>query len=462
MTAVVKTLSQARPVGKDFHLSTNIPFLDRNNPDAFSTCSQKDFQPLSSKKAEPFRPPTKAQLDHKDLRHIKEYLTEAMVSYHRHPLLQITRTPRWTTLHTNFKMQTDPGEVAFLTTQSQNFQPQPFQPPPTLIRHTKVNKKTQHVEKLPESTNKASFTLHRRCPVVKATAKHLEEGFPTIKGDRRGHSFVSHYNNTFQGAWSTVAKPVEKRRRFLRIHRQTDSGQHSSVTMGDPVKIVERETTHAASFSWPTVCRPAVVKERLKLNLGNISKDLWSSTSREAFCHHKLDPVVVMMRNQNFCSLPKGDTDTRCNKEMMYVTTNRISFSDLNHKERPVHVIGADLMTKSHVQFSPPRLSGLYYTSTAKQHYSKQEGERARPAIQLPSNILSGPEHQFNPSTTKTDYLPLKTCRQTPCPSQQRSNIRFPLADQHFRTSHSEDYTAKPMIFQPPAYSQFSTHFVML
>lgn len=25
--------------------------------------------------------------------------------------------------------------------------------------------------------------------------------------------------------------------------------------MGDPVKIVERETTHAASFSQPTVCR---------------------------------------------------------------------------------------------------------------------------------------------------------------------------------------------------------------
>ncbi|XP_034737111.1 uncharacterized protein LOC117950303 [Etheostoma cragini] len=448
MTAVVKTLSLNRPVGKDFHLSTNIPFLDRNNPDAFSTCSQKDFQPFSSKKAEPFRPPAQAQLDHKDLRYIKEYLTEAMVSYQRQPMLQITRTPRWTTLYTNFKMQTDPGEVSFLTTQSQNFPPRAFQPPPTLIRHTKASKKTQHLEKLPESTSKASFISHRRrCPVVKATAKHLEEGFPTIKGDRRGHSFVSHYNNTFQGAWSRLAKPIEK---------------HSSVTMGDPGKIVERETTHAKSFSWPPVCRPAVVKERLKLHLGNFSKDFWSSTSREAFCHHKLgDPVVVMRRNQNFHSLPKGDTDARCNKEMMYVTTNRISFSDLNHKAHPVHVLGADLMTKSHVQFSPPRLSSLYYTTTAKQHYSKQEGERARPAIQLPSNILIGPEHEFNPSTTRTDYLPLKTCRQTPVPSQQRSNIRFPLADQHFRTSHSEDYTAKPSILQPPAHSQLSTHFVM-
>lgn len=33
--------------------------------------------------------------------------------------------------------------------------------------------------------------------------------------------------------------------------------QHSSVIMGDPVKIVERETTHTASFSRPTVCGSA-------------------------------------------------------------------------------------------------------------------------------------------------------------------------------------------------------------
>lgn len=32
--------------------------------------------------------------------------------------------------------------------------------------------------------------------------------------------------------------------------------QHTScVAMGDPVKIIERETTHAVSFSQPTACR---------------------------------------------------------------------------------------------------------------------------------------------------------------------------------------------------------------
>lgn len=173
MTAVVKTLIPARPAGKEFFLSTNIPFLDRNNPDAFSTRFQEDFQYVSSKKAEPACQLAPAQVDHKDLRYIKEYLTEAMVSYRRHPLPQMTRTPRWPSLFTNFKMQTDPEEVAFLTTQSQQYQPQPFQPRPTPIRQTLATKKIQQVEKPLESTNKASFTPHNSFPVVKATVKHL-------------------------------------------------------------------------------------------------------------------------------------------------------------------------------------------------------------------------------------------------------------------------------------------------
>lgn len=173
MSAVVKTLIQGRPVGKDFFLSSNIPFLDRDRPDAFSTRFQEEYRPFTSKKAEPFSPPTAAQVDHKDLRHIKEYRTDAKESYHAHKMPQITRIPAWTMLQTNFKMQTDPGEEAFLTTQSQQFCHQPFQPPPSPIRQIETPKAIQHAEKLPESTNQASYTPHNCCPVLKASAKHL-------------------------------------------------------------------------------------------------------------------------------------------------------------------------------------------------------------------------------------------------------------------------------------------------
>eukprot|EP00064_Thunnus_orientalis_P007831 superscaffoldBa00000892_g7853 len=339
MTAMVETLIPARPV--------HIPALDRHNPKPFSTSFQEDFQPVFSKKVDPVSEPIPADVDHKDLRHNKEYLTEVKASYQRHPLPQIARAPCRTRFYTNFKMQTDPGEIDYLTTTSQKFRPQPFQPPPTSIRPSLAIKKIQQVEKLPESIQKASFPPQHGSPLIKATVKHLE------------------------------------------------------------------------------------------------------------------DPVVLTRRNRNFSSVPKGDTDMGRNKERMSVTTNRNSFSNLNNTELSVHVPGNDLITKSHVQFSPPRLSGLYYTTTTTEDYSKRDGERAKPATQLPSHILRGPEHGVNLSTTGTDFLPMKTRKQTPCLSQQRGHIKFPLAHQHFSTTHKEHYTAKPLILQHPGCSQFLTHFVI-
>ncbi|XP_051233428.1 uncharacterized protein si:dkey-13m1.5 [Dicentrarchus labrax] len=445
MTALVKTLVQARPVGKN-RLSTNIPFPD-NNPDVYSTSFQEDFQPFTSKKAEPFSLPTHVEVDHKDLRYFKDYLTEAMVSYQRHPLPQIHCTPHWNALRTNFKMQTDPGEDHFLTTQSQKFPHHPFQPLRTPIRQPLAAKKIQQLEKLQESTTRASFTLHRGSPVVKVKVKHLEEGFPTIKGDKRQHSFVSEYDKTFQGAWSRAAQSVDK--------------HTSSVPMGDPVKIVERKTTHAASFSQPNACRPPVVKERLKLNLGHFSQDSWSSTSKETFCHHKLrDPVVLIKRNHNSSYLPKGDTDMSRNKERLSVTTNRVEFSELN-QTHPVYGPGHDLITKSHVHFSPGHLSREYYTTTVQEHYSKQDGERARPVVQQLSNILSGPEHDLSHSTTKSDYVPVQICRQAPYQSQQRSNFKFPQAHLLFSTTHSEEFIPQPLTLQCPGPSLYTSHFAI-
>lgn len=52
-------------------------------------------------------------------------------------------------------------------------------------------------------------------------------------------------------------------------------------------------------------------------------------------------------------------------------------------------------MTKSHVKFTSPSLSGQYYTTTVGEHYTKKDGHPPRPAIQLPSNILSGPGNRL-------------------------------------------------------------------
>ncbi|XP_072244886.1 uncharacterized protein [Leuresthes tenuis] len=443
MSAVVKTLTAAHPIGKD-PLQSNIPFLDRNYPDAYTTHYQANFQRLYTQRAKCYRSSIPAQMDHKDPRQIEDFLTEAMVSYQHHPLPHITRIPRWAKLATNFKIQTDPQEVVDFTTEAQKLRPHAFQPPSTPCRPKLGIKKIEQVEKLPESTNHATFIPHHCSSLVKATVKHKDKNLPSLRGDESHHNFVSHYYDAFQGAWGDGARPVER--------------HTSSVRMGDPMKIVERKTTHAMSFNQPTVCRPPEVKDHLKLSRGNFYKDLWSSTSKEAFCCHKIDPVVLIKRNQNISSMPKGDTDKRRNTERMSVTTNRLFSSyDLNHTHHPVRLPETNLITKSHVQFSPPTLSGQYYTTTAREHYCMKDIHRVRPVKQLQSNIMSGPEYGLNVSTTMTDFLPLKSSKQTPCSSQHTSNLRFPLDKQHFSTTSSEVYTVKPLVLQRPVPNQCSS-----
>ncbi|CAM9181477.1 unnamed protein product, partial [Lampetra planeri] len=201
-----------------------------------------------------------------------------------------------------------------------------------------------------------------------------------VKGDRCPQSSRSQNNSNFRGVWNRSALPTEK--------------NSSSVAVGNPTRTGERETTHAASGSRPTICSPPQVKEHMNVRLGHFCKDQWSSTSKETFCYHKPGEKSSSTdkRNRNFSSVPTGDMNNGRNKERMSVTTNRIFFSNLNPMEVPVFVSGAKLMTKSHVQFSPAHQSDLCYTTTASEHFSKKEGARPRPVLQLPSKILSGPD----------------------------------------------------------------------
>ncbi|TNN41465.1 hypothetical protein EYF80_048371 [Liparis tanakae] len=146
--------------------------------------------------------------------------------------------------------------------------------------------------------------------------------------------------------------------------------------------------------------RPPVVKKRLKINLQHFSRSWWSCTSREDFRHHELrecvpGPVILVTRDENESSFPKGDTDARRNRERMSVTTSTASFPELTRSEGP------DPMTRSHVRFSPARLSDLHYTTTAKEHYGRRHGQRARAGVQL----SGGPALNYEDYTTHSgDY----------------------------------------------------------
>lgn len=173
----VSTLIQAPLMGKDFLQSSHIPFWGGDSCDgldeAFKTTFQTDFNSFATlQKRFAISRPIPAQVEHKDLRRIKEYLTEAVKSYPHHPQIPLSRTPAWTKLCTNFQMHKDPRQVNFLTTQAEGFQP--LASTHTIpIRPVMAIKKKQLEEKLPVTTHKASFTPYNVSPIVKAKVKHL-------------------------------------------------------------------------------------------------------------------------------------------------------------------------------------------------------------------------------------------------------------------------------------------------
>lgn len=176
MATAVSSLIQTPLTGKDFHKSSHIPFKDYGNygsHQTFKTTVEEDFHSFATlpKRCAIPRPPP-AQVEHKDLAHIREYVTDAVDSYPHHHRRVLIRSPAWNKLCTNFKMHSDPKQVNYLTTHADGFKPQLS----TLMRITRpvmTMTKTQLKEKLPETTHKATFPPYNVSAIVKAPVKHL-------------------------------------------------------------------------------------------------------------------------------------------------------------------------------------------------------------------------------------------------------------------------------------------------
>ena len=176
MATAVRSLIQAPLTGKDLHKSSYIPFKDYGNygpHPTFKTTVQEDFHSFATlpKRCAIPRPPP-AQVEHKDLAHIREYVSEAVDSYPHHPRREPSRTPAWRKLCTNFKMHSDPKQVNYLTTQADGFKPQ-LSTPVRITRPVMTMTKTQLKEKLPETTYKSTFPPYNVSAIVKAPVTHL-------------------------------------------------------------------------------------------------------------------------------------------------------------------------------------------------------------------------------------------------------------------------------------------------
>lgn len=443
MTEVVSTHAGGKQLQQSY-LSTNIQFTYKTNPDEVIPTYKHDYKLHCQKKEEPICEPIPAKVEHKDLRYLNELQTETMVSYKAHlNIKRFPQTPRWTTLNTNFKMPTSAGEDAFVTTNNA-FRCQEYHPPQPHRASSgpSVLQKLGHVEKLPPSTHQESYTPPKGS--TKQTTLAPDPRISAITGDGLPRSYETQYNKTFKETPFTKAPPVVK--------------HSSAVVIGDKERIVERQTTHSASFTRPSVFSPSEIKLQPKFSLGHTSTPSWSCTSSETFSHHKPDPVVLVHKDENFSSVPKGDLDPGRVQKRMSSTTNHCSFTNMKPLQRP----GTDpgLITKSNVHFSPASLYGSYFCTSNKEAFNtKQDTQPPKPATFPPSYILTGPEYGPNLTTVQTDYYPLPSCKVPPSRSLQTTNIKFPVSDQLYSTTHKVEYTPKSTTTPHCAKSQLICNF---
>ncbi|KAL2090137.1 hypothetical protein ACEWY4_014825 [Coilia grayii] len=451
MSAMTGALIPAQPTGKDFLKSSNVLAVrdsDGITPDQIylSTC-QRDFRTASHfAKCATLSQPTPAQIEHMDHR-ILERCTEALRSF-KCPLPQsIHRMPAWAKLGTNLKMHADHRQATFITTKAEGFRPPPASSASRLTRPKVAPLRSSGDERLPQTTHRETFPAYTVLPVVKAPARHLG-GESTIRGDNGRVCFSTHHKEAFQGTWCPPPALVEKQFR-------------SSLPMGDPEKLVERETTQAASFTPPRAPRPAGVMERLKVNLGD-TDNKWVSTTADAYRRVKAERVLQRHRTTR-CSMPMGDVDPEQNRARM-TTTNKVFFSEENHRELPARVDGSKLRTRSNVQFGRPSLGKMFYKTSSGLDYPRKEGLRAQPHTHPSGHVLSALEPEPAITTVQRDYRASNGRRQELPPTQlkrvKESHISPPCKEHHFSTTHNEAFIPLPLCKQLPidTYSQLYSH----
>ncbi|KAL7867287.1 hypothetical protein AOLI_G00151010 [Acnodon oligacanthus] len=420
---------------------SNIPFWDGHRTDelkkTYETTVQRDFKSVGhlTKRAAVPRP-VLAQVEHKDLQHIKEFQTEAGRAFTPYHVEPINRIPAWTRLVTKLKMHSDKQYLNFHTTQSESFQHLAQMPfvrckPSRLVMAALAN---WQEDKPPNTTQRASYVPHKISPIVRPVMKPLG-GTPAITGDRRDSCFSSSYNDNFQYRWCSPPQSTEKQ-------------WHSSLPMGDKRKIAEKETTHSASFIHTGVHSPVLLKQRLRVNLGDNRDQKWSTTTSDTFTEIKPDWVHVKPTNRTLSSIPQGDTDERRNQERMATTNHFFFSSEKNYKQFPVHVDGASIRTKSNVRFGEHSLGGTLYSTTNQENYLPKPLAPAQPQHYPPGRVLADQEPGPAFSTVQSDYTPPNCTRHDLSPEKllqiKASHIRPPRSEHCFTTTHKEAFEPKP------------------
>ncbi|XP_064187506.1 uncharacterized protein LOC135252852 [Anguilla rostrata] len=350
-------------------------------------------------------------------------LSEEKQKSHGYPVLVPCCIQDWASQIIDYQLNGDPRLVNYRTTYADHYQrPTSFDDISGTITPVK-DSKNQKEEKLPGSSAKSVL--------IKYTAP--QDG-TKIQRYRLNHPLRSAYNDTYQFRWCAPPKPVT---------------QSSTFTMGDPETIKERETTYSAHYKQKGRVSSEVINqthEHQLINLGDYPEK-WKTTTSDVHPAIKSDPVLLVKKDRNFSSVPRGDMDPERNRARMTATSYKFFFSK-NIPRGPLdRVDGPASRTKSNVVLGQAGKEGLSYTSSSSVDYPHRTAPRVLPITPSPGYEMPNEETGPKLTTMQTDYPPVKGTRHSLRPEQlellKGSHIPAHFKRGYFTTAYKEDYTQK-------------------
>ncbi|KAL5005132.1 hypothetical protein ScPMuIL_018588 [Solemya velum] len=157
-------------------------------------------------------------------------------------------------------------------------------------------------------------------------------------------------------------------------------------------------------------------------------------------------------KHRNHSDLPEGDREPERETERGNMTTSRFYHGDPPKGLHNRIISGANLRTRSNVQFSEPKLSHMYYNTTMDGQFQPESVPYTYNRTKfykdsaIPVHYYTDETHN---STTWKDYQNPRRDRMVPNPAAidnlKRSHIFPPLKSRQisFQTTHNDTFTPK-------------------
>lgn len=419
---------------------------------------KSDFPPYGAYgRTQGAKPPPLSEVMHRDQSFFNERESETTKSFeYRHLAKPEIQGASGKLRVTNFKMDRDLNKFnVFETVHNSYFTPKMADTynrvkAPT-IRESYIPQGDKEKELMPLTDYRDRYKGHdtREHKTIRAKSMH-EGGPPTIKGDGRTSNFNTTHNDTFMGEYE---KPVQT----------LPVPPSYNVPVGDPNKVVERETTMNASFQ-----DVSNQNQRQQYSVEEVSRVLNQTNFKQQDGHYKWNdyrstalasymPASVPVeryrpnKHRNHSDFPEGDMDPSRTNDRVSLTTNRFYHGNPPRGLHNSIVSGANLRTKSNVWFGEPPLGGSFYNTTNAGTFAAKTVPYSynRSSFHKDSDIpLDYYKNERNHTTSYTDYQNPRQARTAPNPvainNISRSHIMPPLRNSgFFTTTHNDTFTPK-------------------